>query len=169
MIIQPNPIMIFVAALVPVVIGFIWFNPSLFGKTLAHESNSKVIVYGPLDMIVNYIFGLLLSFSLLSYVNHQMAVMQLFYSREGFNEPGSKALQDLEQVLRIVGDYHLSFGHGAIHGTMAAVMLLLPVIVAIALRERRTYKYVFIHFGFWLVSAVLMGGILGQWGLHVNL
>jgi hypothetical protein len=169
MIFQPNPVVIFVAALIPVVLGFIWYNPSVFGTALGRQTQNEVVPYSIVHAVINYVLGVLLSFSMLSYVNHQMAVMQLFYSREGFGEEGSQVMQDVEQIARMVGDYHLSFGHGAIHGAMAAIFLFLPVITAIGLREGRSFKYLLIHFGFWLLSLVLMGGVLGEFGLVVNL
>lgn len=169
MLFEPNPIMLPLAALIPVILAFVWYHPKVLGEALAKETKTEVPTFGIGQALISYVLAFLVAFGLLSYVNHQMSVMQLFLSREGFGEEGTEATLAFEQVARLVGDMHLSFGHGAIHGMLGAVVFLLPVIVAIAFRERQSFKYIMIHFGYWLLSWVLMAGVLGEWGLTVNL
>lgn len=164
-----NTIMVPLAAIIPVVIAAIWYNSKVFGKALERQTNTSIPTFGLVHIVVSYVFSFLVSFGLLSYVNHQMSVMQLFFSRENFGQEGAESTVAFEQVARLVGDFHLSFGHGAVHGMMGAVVFVLPILVAIALRERHSYKYVLIHFGYWLACWVLMGGVLCEWGLTVNL
>lgn len=169
MLFEPNPIVLPVAALIPVVLALVWYNTNVFGQALARETKTGVPAFGVVQALGSYVLAFLTAFGLLSYVNHQMSVMQLFFSRAGFGEEGTEATLAFEQVARLVGDMHLSFGHGAAHGMMGAVVFLLPVIVTVAFRERQSFKYIMIHFGYWLLSWVLMGGVLCEWGLKVNL
>ncbi|MGH1338906.1 MAG: DUF1761 domain-containing protein [Aureispira sp.] len=156
-------------ALIPVVLAAIWYNSNVFGKALGQQTKTNVPAFGIVHAVISYVFALFMSFGLMSYVNHQMGVMQLFFAREGFGDEGTEATLAFNQVARLVGDMHLSFGHGVVHGIMGTVVFVLPILVAIALRERQSVKYILIHFGYWLLCLALMGGVLCEWGLKVNL
>lgn len=169
MLFEPNFIIVPLAALIPVVLAFIWYNPNVLGKALEQQTNTKVPAFGLVHAVISYVFAFFVSFGLMSYVNHQMGVMQLFFTREGFGKEGTEATLAFDQVARLVGDMHLSFGHGAVHGTLGALVFVLPILVTVALRERQSFKYILIHFGYWLLCWILMGGVLCQWGLTVNL
>jgi hypothetical protein len=56
-----------------------------------------------------------------------------------------------------------TFKHGAFHGILSAVFFALPVLGIQAMFERRSGKYIFIHLGYWVITFVLMGGIICQW------
>ena len=60
------------------------------------------------------------------------------------------------------GNNFRSFGHGAIHGIIASVFFVLPVVAINALFERRSWKYIMLHWGFWAVSLLIMGGLICQ-------
>jgi hypothetical protein len=51
---------------------------------------------------------------------------------------------------------------GATAGALTAVWVVLGIAV-VALFERRPWSYVFVNGGYWLVSFVVMGAILGGW------
>jgi hypothetical protein len=57
---------------------------------------------------------------------------------------------------------HLHFGHGLLHGGMFALLFIGPIFWINALFERRNWKYMLIHTGYWVVSLALMGGIEAQ-------
>jgi hypothetical protein len=86
-----------------------------------------------------------------------------------FVEPGggdlsaaSKVL--LEGIMAKYGDAYRSFGHGALHGGIAGFFLALPVLAVNALFERKSFKYIGINAGYWMVSFMLTGGVVCQWG-----
>jgi hypothetical protein len=51
---------------------------------------------------------------------------------------------------------------GATAGALTAVWVVLGLAV-VALFERRPWSYIFVNGGYWLVSFVMMGAILGAW------
>jgi Protein of unknown function (DUF1761) len=51
---------------------------------------------------------------------------------------------------------------GATAGALTAVWVVLGIAV-VALFERRPWSYIFVNGGYWLVSFVVMGAIIGGW------
>jgi hypothetical protein len=56
-----------------------------------------------------------------------------------------------------------SFKHGALHGTIMAVLFAFPILAINALFERKGAKYIFIHLGYWVITIALMGGVICGW------
>jgi len=52
---------------------------------------------------------------------------------------------------------HRSFGHGFLHGGFLTVFLILPIIAINAIFERRGWKYIWIHAGYWFYYTRLNG------------
>jgi hypothetical protein len=53
-----------------------------------------------------------------------------------------------------------TFKHGALHGFIAGLFMILPVIGTNALYERRSFKYTLVTGGFWILCFIVMGGII---------
>jgi hypothetical protein len=56
-----------------------------------------------------------------------------------------------------------TFKHGALHGFMSGLFFALPVIAINGLFEHKSWKYIFIHAGYWIVSLTIMGAIVCGW------
>jgi hypothetical protein len=56
-----------------------------------------------------------------------------------------------------------TFKHGALHGFMSGLFLAFPLIAINGLFERKSWKYIFIHAGYWTVSMTIMGAIVCGW------
>lgn len=83
----------------------------------------------------------------------------------GFIDGTNQGMVDLVASVSPGGEYvglHRSFGHGAVHGTIAAVLAALPIISINSLFERRGWKYILVHFGYWLITMILMSGAVCQ-------
>jgi hypothetical protein len=163
---ETNFLMLFVAALVPMVIGFIWYGP-LFGNAWMKEMNfTKESLEGQ-NMIkvfvLSYLFSLLIAFFLQFIVIHQMGIFQTLINEPGFNEQTGAAYTYFQNFITNYGDRFRSFTHGVIHGIMTGIAFVLPVLAIIAMFEKKSVKYVAINTGFWIVSLALMGGIICQW------
>ena len=76
--------------------------------------------------------------------------------------PGSKCNSKIVNFMAKHGTRHRSFGHGAVHGVMAGVFMATPIIGIISLFERRTWKYVLVNAGYWILTLGLMGGVICQ-------
>lgn len=154
-----------IAALVPLIVGFIWYNPKVFGKTWLtingfDEEKMKQGFNMPLVFGLTYLFSFFIAFVLSGMVIHQMG----FYSmlQNHFEEPAIKKLfSDVMSTSTLATDFR-TFKHGALHGSIAAIGLALPIIGINALFERRGFKYIALHTGYWLVCLLIMGGFICQ-------
>jgi hypothetical protein len=156
----------FVAALIPLIIGAIWYNPKVFGNAwlkssgLTEEdakSGNMAVIFG-----LTYLFGLFLSSMLLVIVIHQNGVMSLMVSDPDFAVPGSDLHNYYTEFMEQFGNKHRTFGHGAFHGVLSSIFFALPIIGINGLFERRGFKYIAIHTGYWMLTLALMGGVICQ-------
>ena len=161
---QPNWWILFVSAFIPVIIGFFWYHPSILGRSWAEEaglsqedstSGSRIKRIGLL-----YLFSLLGSFTFSSLVVHQSGVVQLFLMDPDMADPGSAVGQYVNDFMANYGDRHRSFGHGFIHGIEGGLFVGLMMIASLAIFERKSWKYITINLGYWIVSLSLMGGLM---------
>ena len=153
-----------IAALVPLVIGSVWYHPSVFGKIWMRtaeiseeraQSGNMLKIFG-----LTYLFSLFGAYILMMVTVHQSAIFQLFFMDPAMNDTSSEYSQYVANFMEIYGDRHRSFGHGVIHGAELALMLGLVMIGIPSLFERRPFKYTLVHVGYWVVCFALMGGIL---------
>ena len=163
-----NFVVILLTALVPLLTGFIWFNPKVFGTAwmkaagLTPESgkgSNMALVFG-----LTYLFGLMLSTILYSVVVHQTHIYSILLDTPGFGQEGSEVMNYIEDFMGKYGDNYRTFKHGALHGTIAGIFLVMPCIAVNALFEMKGFKYIAINSGFWIVNLLIMGGIICQFG-----
>lgn len=164
---QPNWWIFLLTALVPLVLGFIWYHEKVFGNVWMRtaeiseeraQSGNMIKIFG-----LTYVFSILACYILAMITVHQSAIFQLFFMDPAFNESGSQMLTDATEFMDKYGGRHRSFGHGVIHGMEAALLLGLTFIGIPALFERRPFKYTMIHVGFWMACFGIMGGIICQY------
>lgn len=161
-----NIYIFFVAALIPLAIGAVWYNPKVLGnawmastglKEEDLEGGNMLKIFG-----LAYVLSVLVAFGLYGMVVHQQGFMSLMVSEPGFGEAGSEVQKGIDAFLANYGDKHRSFGHGLFHGILNVILFIIPVIGTVALFERRSFKYVAIHAGYWIISVGLMGGVIAQ-------
>jgi cytochrome b561 len=58
------------------------------------------------------------------------------------------------------GKLYRTFKHGAFHGVLAGIFFAMPITGIVALYERRSAKYIFVHVGYWTLTMALMGGVI---------
>jgi len=145
-----NYYLFFLTAFIPLIIGFVYYHDKAFGsawKKVNGFSDSDLeganmgVILGS-----TYFLGILLSVTVSGFAIHQTAVSE----------------QQFLDLMANFGNHHRSFGHGAVHGGIMAVFFVLPLIAINALFERRGWKYVFIHLGYWFICLLLMAGVLCQ-------
>lgn len=154
-----NFLAILVAAIMPIIIGFIWYNPKIFGTAWARaaEMTEDKMKGGNMAMIfiVSLVLSLILSFFVQFLVVHEMGVMGM---TEGQME-GETVKAFMEEW---EGKYR-SFKHGALHGAMSGVFFVLPVLGINAMFERKGWKYILINTGYWVLTLGVMGAIVSGW------
>jgi uncharacterized protein YqgC (DUF456 family) len=151
--------LIFVAGLIPLFTGFIWYNPKVFGnawmKTIGFTEDSMKGSNMGLIFGLCYLFGCMLASALMTIVIHQMGFNSVF---QGDNTPETAAY--MKNFFDTYGTRFRTFKHGALHGTITGLFIALPVLGINALFERKNFKYIAIHTGYWAVTMALMGGVL---------
>ncbi|MDB4655829.1 DUF1761 domain-containing protein [Flavobacteriales bacterium] len=152
---------LFGAALIPTIVGFVWYNPKVFGNAWMAAAEMTEEKMKGANMIVIFGVSLLLSVMLAVATNfnviHQAHIDSLF---NGVTD--QSALDYIANFHATYGDMHRGFSHGAIHGAIMALFFALPVLGTNALFERKGFKYIAVNVGYWLVTLVLMGGVICQ-------
>lgn len=156
------------AALIPLFMGFIYYNPKVLGgpwmkaigKTEEEMRAKKVNLVGVL--IVCYIFAFMMAMAIQFMVIHQFSVLSVLATDASTMEPGSKNATWLAQFMTEYGTNFRTFKHGAFHGFIGALTLAMPIVGTAALFEQRPFKYTLITAGYWAISMALMGGVICQ-------
>jgi len=153
-----NFLALLLAALSTLVVGFIWYNPKVFGTIWMKEAgiteekmkgSNMIILFG-----MSILYAFFIAFTLQFLVIHQMGANSATVNIKGVDP------SVLNNYMAAYGDTYRTFKHGALHGFMTGLFFALPVLGVGALYERRSWKYVLITGGYWVVACMLMGGII---------
>jgi Protein of unknown function (DUF1761) len=166
-----NFMALFAAALVPMIIGFIWYHPKVLGtiwQQQAGVSDDKLKTANmPLMLGLSFVFALLLAMGMNVIAYHDAFVHgALYYVINGASEPpaGSEAAKWLDYYTTNLSATCRTFKHGAAHGFLiAGIFVVLPTIATSAIFERKSWKYILVNAGYWIVTLILMGGIIAAW------
>ena len=159
-----NFYMLFVSALIPMIVGAAYYSPKILGpawmKTNGFTEESLKGANMAMIFGLSYFFNLMLSAFLPSMVIHQTNIVSLF-APEVF-ESGSEIQKTVGEFLAAHADRHRTVSHGLVHGLITSIFFVLPIIAINSLFERRGWKYTAIHWGYWAISLMLMGGLLSS-------
>ena len=153
-----NFLALLLAALSTLVVGFIWYNPKVFGTIWMKETGinpeegekpNMILIFG-----VSILYAFFISFVLQFVTIHQFGALGMIGGDVKIAKPSYTAF------MADYGDAFRTFKHGALHGTITGLFLALPVIGTNALYERRSFKYTLVTGGFWIVCFAIMGGIV---------
>jgi len=151
----------FLIAFLPLIIAAFWYHP-----------NSRMVKWAKIDSLINplnlrplqILWAFLLSFTLVyGYINliiHQMGFYELFFT--DIMKGSTEAKQITEEFLSKYGQKHRHFGHGVFHGAINAFVFALPFIGLHALLADKKTKYVLFHFLYWLVTSMIIGGLISE-------
>lgn len=155
-----NYLAVLVASIVPILIGFLWYNPKTFGTAwMRHaemteekmKSANMAVVFG-----VTLLLSFVLAFILPSITVHQMGAFSLVQGDLGIQPSYEAFIAEYKDEFR-------TFKHGAFHGVIAGIFIILPIIGINGLFERKSWKYIFINAGYWIVTLAIMGAIVCGW------
>ena len=154
---------ILAAAFIPTIVGFLWYNPKLFGNAWmqAADMTEEKMKGGNMPVIfgVSFILSLMLAVQMNFIAIHQAHLDSLF---NGLTDEATMAY--LANFKEVYGEMHRSFTHGAIHGLITTLFFVLPIMGTNAMFERKGFKYIAVNVGYWMVTLILMGGVICQWG-----
>lgn len=152
-----------VASLSTLLVGFIWYNPKVFGTIWMRETgiteekaqgSNMLMIFG---MAIFY--GFLIAFILQMLVIHQYGA----YGMIGGDPAADGVKPSFAAFMADYGTNFRTFKHGALHGFMAGLLFALPVVGTGALFEKRSWRYTLVSGGYWVVVCMIMGGILCAW------
>ena len=123
------------ATLVPMVMGFIYYNKALFGKAWMDsigmtEEKAKQANMG-LVMDISLVMSFLIAFFMMNFCN-------------GLGQEGEFD----------------TFKHGVAHGVIISFFFVIPIFITNGLFEQKSWKNMIINAGYWIITLALMGGIL---------
>lgn len=163
-----NFLIIAVAAIVPLVMGFIWYNPKVFGNAWMAETGMTPEKGKEMNMIkvfsITYLMSFFIAFLLQPIVIHQYGVFSVLMDEPGFNDPNSEMGMYFSDFMAKYGDNFRTFKHGVFHGVFTGLLLVTPIMTINALFEGKGFKYIAINGGYWIVCLGIMGGLISQWG-----
>jgi len=145
---QFNFIAIIIAAVIPMVMGFIYYMPSIMGNTwMAANGFDKATLKPPKPAmyLLALFFSFLLSFFLCAWVT------------------GAGGIEQTQVVDPIDGHSYVTFKHGAFHGLLFSIMVILPIFGTMKIFEMRSWKWTFVNWGYWSITVILMCGLLSAW------
>lgn len=140
-----NWLALIVAALSTLVIGFLWYGP-LFGKAWMRESGMTEEKAQQGSMPLRFGLSVVLAF---------IAVFFIYVNSVVTGGMPPDELHGQEKFL--------TFGHGALHGAFTALFIVMPAMVTNSLFEQKSFKYMLINVGYWVVTFAIMGGIVNAW------
>lgn len=135
-----NWLALIVAAISALAVGFVWYNPKVFGTAWMKEvgMTEEDAQKGNMAMI----FGIALV----------VAFLLSFWFNYFIQAAHPDTLAEFS-----------TFKHGAFHGSFIGVLVAMPVLVTNALFEQKSFKYMAINVGYWIVTISVMGGIISAW------
>lgn len=156
-----NFLAILTAGVSALVVGFIWYNPKVFGTAWMNSAGltEEQLKGGNMAKIFGLalLFAIMLAFSIQGMAIHQMGA----FSMVGGDV--ENALPSYQAFMDDYGNAFRTFKHGVFHGVLAGIFIALPIIGTNALFERKGAKYIFINSGYWIVTMGVMGGIICAW------
>lgn len=129
-----NWLAVIVAAISTLIMGFIWYHPKVFGTAWMQESGMTEEKAQQGNMPMT--FGATLVLGLLA--------------AWGLAHYGKKENFD-------------TFMDGAYHAGQIGLLFALPAMAINALFEQKSWRYILINAGYWVVTLAVMGGILSAW------
>ncbi len=154
---------VLVAALSSFIVGAIWYNPKVFGTIWMNETGmteekaqkgNMVKIFG-----LTFFYSIMLAFIMPTIVIHQMGALGMI----GGPNMIDAAQPSYAAFLADYGDAFRTFRHGAIHGSMLGIFVALPIIAINGLFDQKSWKYIAVTAGYWIVVMTIMGAIICGW------
>jgi hypothetical protein len=154
---------ILVASLSSLVVGFVWYNPKVFGTIWMNETGMTEEKAQKGNMLkifgLTFVYSLMLAFIMSALVVHQFGALGMI----GGPDFIATAKPSYAAFMADYGDNFRTFKHGALHGFMSGLFLGLPIIAINGLFEQKSWKYIAITAGYWTVIMTIMGAIICGW------
>ncbi|WCO01676.1 DUF1761 domain-containing protein [Psychroserpens ponticola] len=158
-----NFLAVLVAAIVPMVLGFIWYNPKFLGTVWAREAEmtETKMKSGNLPVIfgLSFMLSILLAFSIQTLTIHQFGALGMV----GGDPTVEGVLPSFQAFMDDYGTAFRTYKHGAFHGILAGIFIVFPILATNGMFERKSWKLIFINSGYWTLALTIMGAIVCGW------
>ncbi len=143
-----NFIPILVATLIPTILGMIYYNPKVLGNAWMQTiGKTEEELQAGMNIPVMSVIGLVLGFLLSFFLN---AVVELTH-------------KDVNAAGELIYASDHTFGHGALHGALFALVFFGVPFIMHGLYEQKGWKNILIHLGYWVLTFAVMSGVLDAW------
>ena len=154
---------VLVAAATTLVVGAIWYSPKLFANAWMKESGltEEQLKKGNMLKIfgLTFIFSIMIAMIMQALTIHQLGALGMV----GGPELAESAKPSYAAFMADYGNDFRTFKHGALHGFISGLFFAFPLIAINGLFEHKSWKYIFINAGYWIVSMTIMGAIVCGW------
>jgi hypothetical protein len=143
-----NFLAIVVAAIMPMVMGFIYYHPKIMGSAWMSANGftrETTKPPHPAFYILALVCSFLLAFFLWAWVT------------------GAGGVDQLQVKDPVDGHSYVTFKHGVAHGLIFTITVLFPIFTTMKIFEMRSWKWAFVNIGYWAITVILMCGILSAW------
>lgn len=152
-----------VAAISTLFVGFVWYHPKVFGTVWMKEAGLTEDQLKAGNMLkifgLTYLFSLFIALIEITLTIHQSGATGMV----GGPTKISEALPSFANFMADYGSAFRTFKHGALHGLISGLFFAFPMIAINGLFERKSWKYILIHSGYWIVTLTIMGSIICGW------
>ncbi len=160
----PNFLVLVLCSLVPMIIGRIWYHPSVFGKKWARALgfSEEQLAERPTigKIILSILTYLLLAMGVFIITKHQAHVLALTGPDPALLKSGIGAAFMTEY-----GNNFNTWTHGIPHGIgIGFFMFALPFLAARVIWERQSMTYFWVNAGYWALTLTTMACIISKWG-----
>ena len=117
-------------AIVPMILGFIWYHPKVFGTAWMKAvglTEEDMKGGNPMIMVGALVLAAVVAYGFTAYAGH--------------TEPGMS-----------------QFVHGMFHGIMPALFVAVPVLISNSLFEKRSMNHILINAAYWALALALTAG-----------
>lgn len=150
-------------------LGFIWYHPKVLSTVWMTETglteekmkaSNMALIFG-----ISFILAFMLSLAVTNQVIYQLSVDgALYYAmKDPARKDAAVAISNQFKEAGVYASDGRSIKDGLIHGIIAALFFMLPILATNAMFERKSFKYIFLHAGFWIICLSIMGGIVCAW------
>lgn len=154
---------ILAATFVSLLVGFVWYNPKVFGTIWMNETGMTEEKAQQGNMLkifgLTIVYSFLISFMLSGMVIHQFSVVGLV----GGPDKVAEALPSYATFMADYGNAFRSYQHGALHGFITGLLFVLPITAINGLFEQKSWKLILVTSGYWVVTLTIMGAIICGW------
>ena len=108
---------------------------------------------------LTFVYAFMLAFMIPAIVIHQMGALGMIGGLGALSEAKPSYIAFMSDY----GDAFRTYQHGALHGIFAGLFIALPVVAINGLFEQKSWKYMAIQAGYWVVIMTVMGAIICGW------